>query len=89
MSTRKYMSEFGLNMCTGYRLLLQQDQLDKVDDLGFEPHIYIIGRRPRITIDPASVIVSEDRIRVDFVSKSKPHRYLLILMLLTCSEHRM
>lgn len=71
MSTRKYISEFGLNMCTEYRLLLQQDQLHKVDELGFEPHIYLVGRRPRITIDPASVKITEDRVSGQFLKQQK------------------
>ncbi len=30
MTTRKYISEFGLHTYAGYRLLLQQDHLDRV-----------------------------------------------------------
>lgn len=71
MNTRKYISEFGLNMCTGYRLLLQQDQLHKVAELEFDPHIYIIGRRPRITIDPTSVKITDDRVSGRFLKQVK------------------
>lgn len=52
---RKYISEFGLNVCTSYTWLLQQDQLHKLVELPDDPHIYIVGRRPRISIDPDSV----------------------------------
>lgn len=55
MTTRKYISEFGLHTYAGYRLLLQQDHLDHVNDAPFEPHIYLICRRPRIGIDAASI----------------------------------
>jgi hypothetical protein len=71
MNTRKYISEFGLNMCTAYRLLLQQDQLHKVGELEFDPHIYIIGRRPRITIDPVSIKITEQRVTGQFFKQQK------------------
>jgi hypothetical protein len=52
---RKFSSEFGLHVCTDYSWLLQQDQLDCLGDLPAEPHIYLVGRRPRISIDPDSI----------------------------------
>lgn len=59
---RKYLSEFGLNMVSGYLLLLQQERLSAIDDAGIEPHIYMIGRRPRIMLDPDSVRITESRV---------------------------
>jgi hypothetical protein len=71
MAQRKYLSEFGLNMCTRAFVLLQQAELNKIDNIGFEPHIYIIGKRPRITIDLKSVLISKDRINGRFVKQVK------------------
>jgi len=68
---QKYISEFGLNMVNGYRLLLQQDHLDKVDQTGIEPHIYIITRRPRIKLDPESVIFTKDKVTGKFQKQVK------------------
>lgn len=52
---RKFISEFGLHVCNSYSWLLQQDQLDRLGELPEDPHIYIVGKRPRISIDPSSV----------------------------------
>jgi hypothetical protein len=62
MSDRKYLSEFGLNMVNDWTVLLQQDMLDSVDQAGIDPHIYLIGRRPRITLDPRSVKITSERV---------------------------
>lgn len=46
--SRKYVSEFGLNTL-GHSVLLQQDGLDKLDQIGLPEdmplHIYMITRR--------------------------------------------
>lgn len=67
MPSRRYLSEHGLNMMSGYILLLQQDGLAKAremaDALGKSFHIYAIARRPRITVDPESVEISREAIR--------------------------
>lgn len=55
MAKRKYLSEFGLNMLNENTILIQQDQLHQIDKLGINPHIYFIGRRPRISLDPGSI----------------------------------
>jgi len=68
---RKYISEFGLNMVNGYRLLLQQEHLDRVDQIGIEPHIYIVTRRPRITLDPKSVNFTDDKVTGYFQKQIK------------------
>ena len=65
------MSEFGLNMINRYTLLLQQENLDQVDQTGIEPHIYIVGRRPRITLDPKSVKFTEDKVAGQFQKQIK------------------
>lgn len=71
MSQRKYISEFGLNMVNGYRFLLQQEQLIEVDKTGIEPHIYIVTRRPRITLDPSSVKFTNEIVTGTFKKQIK------------------
>ena len=71
MAVRKYISEFGLNMVNGACLLLQQEHLDQIDHAGIDPHIYVIGRRPRITLNPQSVKVQPDRISGEFLKQVK------------------
>ena len=65
MAKRKYISEFGLHTYAGYRLLLQQDHLDRVPAT-LEPHIYFICRRPRVGIDAATVRFDEDHVTGSF-----------------------
>ncbi|WP_159820013.1 hypothetical protein [Colwellia sp. 20A7] len=62
MANRKFVSEFGLNMLNGLRLLLQQEHLSLIDQTGIKPHIYIISRRPRISIVPESIKCEGDLI---------------------------
>lgn len=62
MSARKYISEFGLLSVAGYRFLLQQDHLDDIAKTGVKPHIYFIGRRPRIMLDEASIRFSPEAV---------------------------
>lgn len=63
---RKYLTELGLNMCAGNRMLVQQDFLNTTSQLQFNPHIYIIGKRPRISIDPKSIKIDGEKIYVDY-----------------------
>lgn len=64
MPVRKYFTEFGLNMVSTFGALLQQDHLDKLETGGlystYPCHIYMITRRPRIMLDPASVTFEEE-----------------------------
>ncbi len=81
---RKFISEFGLHACSGYTWLLQQDQLHRLTNLPADPHIYIVGRRPRISIDADSVQidsqlisgrffkqVQEDRVEIPFKARNE------------------
>ena len=59
MTSRKYRSEFGLNIFGNFNCLLQQSDLCYLDqDDGFHAfkenpcHIYMICRRPRVTFEP-------------------------------------
>lgn len=71
MTTRKYISEFGLNMQAVRLLILQQRHLELLTDKSFGPgrhcHIYAVGRRPRITFDPTSFKVMPEVIQAAFV----------------------
>lgn len=64
MRRRKYFTEHGINMVSGWILLLQQGHLDEVgpfvERTGASFHIYMICRRPRLTVDPASVQLDSD-----------------------------
>ena len=71
LTTRKYISEFGLNMVNGMRLLLQQSHLDRVSDFDFEPHIYMVCRRPRISIDPKSCVFTKTEFHAVFKKQEK------------------
>ena len=47
-------------------MLLQQEHLDRISAAGFEPHIYLVCRRPRVGLDPASITFTPERIRGRF-----------------------
>lgn len=63
MVSRKYRTEFGLHMFGTLKVLLQQDQLDRLKNGGFDTahscHIYMVTRRPRIMLEPASMKFEE------------------------------
>lgn len=65
MSVRKYVTEFGLGMHLSQVYLLQQDQLQKLKDFdAFQSapsHIYIITRQPKISIEPESFYMVDDK----------------------------
>lgn len=67
---RKYFSEFCVNMFGVYQVLLQQNQLDSLahSEIGAEYpcHIYMIARRPRVTLDPGSVLFTDDLVTGTF-----------------------
>lgn len=65
------MSEFGLNMVTGTQMLLQQEDLNQVDKFDFEPHIYFICRRSRITLAADSVKFTEKKVTGEFKKQIK------------------
>jgi hypothetical protein len=62
IAPRKFISEFGLHVCSDMTVLLQQDQLSGLTGLPSSPHIYIVGRRPRISFDPRSIQIGEEEI---------------------------
>jgi hypothetical protein len=70
MTIRKYLSEFGLNMFGVMKSLPQQDGLELLGESGFGQeypcHIYMVGRRPRVVLDPASIQITEQTIMCTF-----------------------
>jgi hypothetical protein len=77
MPKRKYISEFGLHTYAGYRLLLQEEHLDRVDEVAFEPHIYFICRRPRVGLDAATVRFDKDSVTGRFFLQRGDKRQLV------------
>lgn len=61
MVIRKFFSEYGLNMFLRKKVVLQQDGLAQIADMGIAHHIYLICRRPRIWLDPKSVVFTKER----------------------------
>jgi hypothetical protein len=72
MATRKYISEFGLNMMANQILILQQTHMAELTEADFEPyhqcHVYAVARRPRISLDPASIVISPETFRASCVT---------------------
>ncbi|HEX3102931.1 MAG TPA: hypothetical protein VHQ22_00675 [Terriglobales bacterium] len=63
MAERKFLSEFALNMLASQKLLIQQEDLPGLvgaDIFDENPcHIYMICRRPRISLNPAGFKVTD------------------------------
>lgn len=72
VTTRKYISEFGLVSTAAYRLLLQQDALSQVPDLGFKPHIYFVGKRPRILLKDGALTFTDGSVSGVFLIQRGP-----------------
>lgn len=66
MAIRKYFSEFGINMWCSFSALLQQNELFTLEISAFNPHLYLVLRRPRITIDPKTVVFSDTEVKATF-----------------------
>lgn len=62
MASRKYLSEFGLNMKNSWFALLQQAQLKDIERLPVPFHIYMIARRSRISIDPSTLVFCDSTV---------------------------
>ena len=74
--TRKYITEFALNMHMTHSMLLQQDDLHKVNDQKYfsanSPcHIYFICKRPRIILNPVDFKIEDGRIYFPFQIQRK------------------
>lgn len=74
IAPRKFISEFGLHVCSDKTVLLQQDQLSRLANLSIDPHIYIVGRRPRISFDPKSIKIDLEEITGVAVKHLKDRR---------------
>jgi len=75
MSVRKYITEFGLGMRFSQVWLLQQGQLEELknfDQLKNDPpHIYIIARQSKISIDPQLSYIDDSTISINFKIQDK------------------
>lgn len=59
----KHFTEFGLNTYAEYMCLAQQDSLESLDQKvlkGIPCHIYIIGRKPRVSLDYKTFSLDRD-----------------------------
>ena len=62
----KHFTEFGLNTYAEYLFLTQQDSLEKLsqEDLKDIPcHIYVIGRKPRVSLDHKTFSIDENWVK--------------------------
>lgn len=66
VTVRKYLSEVGLNMQAKLLALLQQDGFALLPEGAGPFHLYLVLQRPRIALDPASVVFSEKEVRGRF-----------------------
>lgn len=63
-----YVSEFGISMvCTPFSLFRQSERAfveaeTLAEREGYSPHLYVLGQRPRVTLDPTSVVITKDTI---------------------------
>lgn len=77
MPKRKFTSEFGLNMLVEQQYLVQQEHLDLVDQTGVLPHIYMIARRPQISLTPNSMVFTKERVTGQFYKQVKDKQILI------------
>jgi hypothetical protein len=67
---QRFISEFGLNMCSNGSVLLQDEHLARLEEiLGPEApdfHIYVIGSRPRIVVVPDAWEFRDDGFKAMF-----------------------
>lgn len=62
----KYFTEFGLNTYADYLFLTQQDALGKLEEQVLRKipcYIYIIGRKPRVMLEPNSFKIDDSWVR--------------------------
>ena len=81
MTIRKYNSEFAVNMRASQILVFQPTFLTELPDDLFTPpyqcHVYGIARRPRVTLDTKSIVISPETIRGDVIAHTQdgPQKY--------------
>ncbi len=59
MSKRKHIAEFAILSFADRIAITQQNWLDEASKLDFDPHIYMIGRRPKITLKPETFNITK------------------------------
>jgi len=69
MTKRKYITEFALSASGYFTMILQQENLKTIANSPFSEeqpcHIYMVARRPRIMLDPSTIIVRNGVIEGD------------------------
>lgn len=72
MAKRLFFGEFGLAMVGVPYAILRQEYLSQVEERAaaekFVPHIYMVVQRPRLTLDPKSIVITKERIKGVFHS---------------------
>lgn len=58
-------------MIADARVILQQEHLGLIDGMGISPHIYMVLRRPKITVDIKTVTFTEDTFEATFKKQVK------------------
>ena len=66
MTLRKYLSEIGINMQAQTLALLQQDGFSTLPPDAGPFHLYMVLQRPRIALDPSSVVFSNTSVQGRF-----------------------
>lgn len=60
---RKYVSEWTLTLTVlGAALGRQQDFQKVAPPTDYDCHLYLVTRRPRMSVEPASVVITDDRV---------------------------
>ncbi len=74
LSPRTYLTESAVGLCTGYMAMLPPDQLHADGEMSADFaaalenfHIYLIGRRPALAIDPTTFIYEGGTARGDLI----------------------
>lgn len=62
MSKRKHATEFAILSFADKTGITQQNWLDEVSKFDFDPHIYIIARRPKMSLEPGSFKITESTV---------------------------
>jgi len=84
---RKYLSEFGLNIFTSYKVFLPLEKVyDYVDDHIY--NIYMIAKSPRVCIEENSVVITENKITLNIIDKKNNFKITTSISFDSNIDHR-